>query len=248
MSDEFPYLSINDFYTFPDPKTLEDDEGIVGVGGNLSPGMLFSAYYQGIFPWYDEEPILWWSLNPRLILLPENLVVTKSMRKLFKKRAFHVTLDKTFSDVIKGCSNIVRSHEDGTWITDEIIKAYTKLHEEGFAHSVEVWNGEGKLCGGLYGVSIGGYFAGESMFALESNSSKYGFITLALFLEEKGFKFIDCQQETQHLMSLGAKSVKRDNFYKLLNESLNFSTYKGNWGEIFTEFQDFDPLKRILGV
>lgn len=245
MSNDFPYLEINDFYTFPNPLDLDDDEGIVGVGGNLSPGMLFSAYYQGIFPWYDEEPILWWSLNPRLILKPENLKVTKSMKKLFKKKRYKVTLDKAFPDVIKGCREIVRSHEEGTWITDEIVEAYIKLHDEGFAHSVEIWNHENRLVGGLYGVSIGSYFAGESMFARESNSSKYGFIKLTLYLKEKGFKFIDCQQETTHLMSLGAESVERKIFYNLLNQSLKDGSYKGNWSEIFDDFSSFNPLNSI---
>ncbi len=245
MSDDFPYLEIDDFYTFPNPLELHDEEGVVGVGGNLSPGMLFSAYYQGLFPWYDEHPILWWSLNPRLILRPENLKVTKSMKKLFKKSRYRVTLDRAFKDVVSGCREIVRSHEEGTWITDEIVESYCKLHEEGFAHSVEVWNDDDKLVGGLYGVSIGSFFAGESMFALESNSSKYGFITLTLFLKKKGFKLIDCQQETEHLQSLGAKAVNRKEFYKLLNCSLDEESYRGNWGELFDDFPMFNPLNEI---
>lgn len=248
MSDNFPFLSINDFYTFPDPRELDDDEGIVGVGGNLSPGMLLSAYYQGIFPWYDEEPILWWSLNPRLILLPDKLKVTKSMKKLFKKGRFRVTVDESFDRVIRGCSNIIRSHEDGTWITDDIISAYTELHREGFAHSVEVWNRDGELVGGLYGISIGNFFAGESMFAIESNASKYGFITLTLFLKSKGFHFIDCQQETEHLKSLGAEAVDRREFYTKLEEAVNIPTYKGSWREIFPEFTNFKPFEQINEV
>lgn len=243
MSDDFPYLDINDFYTFPNPLDLEDDEGIIGVGGNLSPGMLFSAYYQGIFPWYDEKPVLWWSLNPRLILKPSEIKVTKSMKKMFKKSVYKVTMDNAFEDVMRNCSEISRSHEDGTWITEEIIHAYKKLHDEGFAHSIEVWNQNGDLAGGLYGVSIGSFFAGESMFAKESNSSKYGFITLARYLEQKGFEFIDCQQETAHLESLGAKAVDRKEFYKLLSQSVVHSTFKGNWSEIFNDFESFDPLK-----
>lgn len=245
MSDEFPYLAINDFYTFPDPLSLEDDEGIVGVGGNLSPGMLFSAYYQGLFPWYDEHPILWWSLNPRLILKPENIKVTKSMGKLFKKSMYRVTMDNSFKDVVTGCREISRSHEDGTWITDEIVEAYSVLHDEGFAHSVEVWDNNNKLVGGLYGVSIGNFFAGESMFSKESNTSKYGFITLALFLKEKGFDFIDCQQETKHLASLGAAPVDRKDFYKFLNSSLKKNTYRGDWSKIFEDFSTFNPINFI---
>ncbi|MGL1892665.1 MAG: leucyl/phenylalanyl-tRNA--protein transferase [Spirochaetaceae bacterium] len=248
MSDDFPYLEINDFYTFPDPLEMPEDEDIVGVGGNLSPGMLFSAYYQGLFPWYEEEPILWWSLNPRLILKPSEINVTKSMKKLFKKRVYRVTLDNAFRDVVLGCKHISRSHEDGTWISDDILDAYTNLHSEGYAHSVEVWNTENKLVGGLYGISIGSFFAGESMFALESNSSKYGFITLALFLEQKGIKFIDCQQETEHLKSLGAKTVKRSEFYNLLNKSLKEATYKGNWKELFEDFNSFNPINMINEV
>ncbi len=212
MSDDFPYLEIEDFYQFPNPIDLDDEEGIVGVGGNLSPGMLFSAYYQGIFPWFDEEPILWWSLNPRLILKPDELRVSKSMKKLLKQKKFKVTLDKCFSSVISSCSKIKRSHEEGTWITEEIISSYIKLHKEGFAHSVEVWDDNNNLVGGLYGVSIGSYFAGESMFAKVSNSSKFGFITLVLFLKSKGFKFIDCQQETVHVTIVGSTFVKRHYF------------------------------------
>lgn len=239
MSNNFPYLRIEDYYEFPDP--MESDDEIIAVGGNLSPGMLFSAYYQGLFPWYDEKPILWWSLNPRLLLFPEKIKVTKSMMKLFKKGRFKVTIDKAFKDVVMGCQSIKRSHEDGTWITDEIIDSYYKMHLEGFAHSVEVWN-NGKLVGGLYGISIGSFFAGESMFARESNASKYGFITLVKFLEKKGFRFIDCQQETEHLKSLGAEPVKRREFYKYLNSSLNDGTYRGNWNEMFPEFHDFKPF------
>lgn len=227
---------------------MDDDEGIVGVGGNLSPGMLVSAYYQGIFPWYDEEPILWWSLNPRLLLFPDNLKVTKSMRKLFKKCRFKVTVDEAFNQVIRGCSQISRSHEEGTWITDDIISAYTELHREGFAHSIEVWNEEGELAGGLYGISIGNFFAGESMFAKESNASKYGFITLTLFLKSKGFSFIDCQQETEHLKSLGAEPVDRDTFYNGLEKAVKVPTFLGNWSEIFPDFKDFNPLDYIYGV
>lgn len=245
MSDDFPYLEIEDYYEFPDPMDLPEDEGVVGVGGNLSPGMLFSAYYQGLFPWYDEKPVIWWSLNPRLILKPENIKVTQSMRKLFKKGVYRVTVDRAFSMVISGCRDIVRRHEDGTWISDDIIEGYTALHREGFAHSVEVWNRDGTLAGGLYGVSIGSYFAGESMFAKESNASKYGFITLALFLKEKGFKFIDCQQETEHLKSLGAHTVERPEFYTLLNSSLKEPSFRGNWSEIFTDFDSFNPINVI---
>ncbi len=242
MSADFPFLDINEFFSFPNPLELDDDESVVGAGGNLSPGMLFSAYYQGLFPWYSEPPILWWSLNPRLILIPQNLKVTKSMEKLFKKDMYRVTLDRCFKDVITGCQRVVRSHEDGTWINNEIVEAYTNLHNEGFAHSVEVWNKNGDLVGGLYGVSIGNTFAGESMFSLEPNSSKYGFIKLVRFLESKDFSFIDCQQETSHLMSLGAASVSRSEFYSLLNEALKESTYRGNWSEIFNDFTDFNPL------
>ncbi len=238
MSDDFPYLEIDQFFKFPDPEDSEDD--VVAVGGNLSPGMLFSAYYQGLFPWYDEKPILWWSLNPRLLIYPQNLVVSKSMKKLFKSNKFRVTVDTDFKNVVRQCQEIKRSHEDGTWITDEILDAYYKLHLEGMAHSVEVW-ADDRLVGGLYGVSIGSFFAGESMFAKESNASKYGFITLVKYLEEKSFKFIDCQQETAHLTSLGGKAVDRDQFYRDLNESLKEETYLGDWSVIFSDFKDFKP-------
>lgn len=242
MSDDFPYLEIEDYLEFPDP--LDSSDEIIASGGNLSPGMLFSAYYQGIFPWYDEKPILWWSLDPRLLLFPEDLKVTKSMKKLFKKDRFRVTLDRAFKDVVKGCQKIKRSHEDGTWISDEILEAYYKLHQEGFAHSVEVWDGE-ELVGGLYGVSIGGFFAGESMFAKVSNASKYGFIKLVKYLDLKGFKFVDCQQETEHLKSLGAIPVKRSRFYELLNIAVKDGTYRGDWSEIFSDFSDFSDFRTL---
>lgn len=245
VSNDFPYLAIDEYFEFPNP--LEIEEEVIAAGGNLSPGMLFSAYYQGLFPWYDEKPILWWSLNPRLLLFPKKIKVTKSMKKLFKKERFKVTIDKCFKDVIQGCQAIKRSHEDGTWISQEIVEAYMALHKEGFAHSVEVWENE-TLVGGLYGVSIGSFFAGESMFAKVSNASKYGFITLVKYLDQKGFKFVDCQQDTEHLKSLGAETVDRKEFYSFLNESLKDGTYRGNWGILFDDFEQFHPLNNEIGV
>lgn len=236
MCDEFPWLSVDDYYYFPSP--LETDDDVVGVGGNLSPGMLLSAYSQGIFPWYEEDSdILWWSLNERLILFPDKLKVSGSMKKLIKKGAYRISLDRDFRNVISGCSSITRSHEKGTWIHPEMIEAYCSLHKEGYAHSVEVWKDE-ELVGGLYGVAIGSCFAGESMFARESNTSKLGFIALVLFLKEQGFDLIDCQQETSHLKSLGAEVVSKEVYYKYLTECMQKRSLRGNWSELFPSFPE----------
>jgi leucyl/phenylalanyl-tRNA--protein transferase len=201
---------------FPPPsQALRDPEGLLAAGGDLSIERLLNAYSQGIFPWYsDPDPILWWSPDPRLILRPDKLHISKSLRKLQKKSLYRVTYDVDFKQVISLCA-ATRAHQEGTWITPDIAHAYTQLHKQGYAHSVEVWRGN-ELVGGLYGVALDRVFFGESMFSLESNTSKLAFVTLIEDLVEHGFKLIDCQVETPHLRSLGAELMPRDEFLEHL--------------------------------
>lgn len=211
------------------------EEGIVAIGGDLSVERLILAYSKGIFPWYsDESPILWWSPDPRFVLFPSQLKISKSMRPLFNQNKFRVTFDQNFVEVIKNCQNISREDQPGTWITADMMKAYIKLHKKGYAHSVEVWQGK-ELVGGLYGVSLGKVFFGESMFAKVSNASKFGFITLVKHLKQKGFLLIDCQQETKHLESLGAAAIKRKDFIEFLNNNEIEETYLGSWENYFKD-------------
>lgn len=234
MDGDFPWLGEDTFYPFPHPETA-DSQGIVAVGGNLSPGMLLSAYSQGIFPWFSPgEPIIWWSLDPRFVLYPDRLHVSKSMKKFMKKKDLSVTMDHSFAEVIRACKQSPRRGQDGTWITEDMEEAYLELHRLGYAHSVEVWL-KGELAGGLYGVSLGKAFFGESMFARVSNASKAALIQLNHFLARRGFHFIDCQQHTAHLESLGAIDVPRKDFIIDLDKALLPRTLKGNWSRIFGE-------------
>ncbi|GHV61309.1 leucyl/phenylalanyl-tRNA--protein transferase [Spirochaetia bacterium] len=214
----FPCLGEHERYRFPDPEKSPGD--IVAVGGNLSPGMLLSAYEQGIFPWYNpEDPILWQCPDPRFVLFPENLHISASMQRVFKRCEFEIALDRDFAGVINGCAEIDRPGQDGTWITNDIIAAYTELHRLGYAHSAESYH-EGKLVGGCYGIVLGRVFFGESMFARQSNASKAAFLTLAQNLFADGIAFIDCQVHTDHLESLGGVEMGRPEFLKLLRETL----------------------------
>ena len=202
---------------FP-PVENADEQGLLAVGGELNVNSLISAYRQGIFPWYDSsQPVLWWSPNPRMVLFPEKLKVSKSMKQLLKKDAFKVTFNGAFGEVLENCANIKRPGQDGTWITDEIQDQYQKLHELNIAQSVEVWR-DGKLVGGIYGIYLRDkkIFCGESMFAKASNASKFGFIKLVEKLRKEGIKLIDCQIYTDHLASLGAKEIPRKEFMKFL--------------------------------
>ncbi|MFP3958531.1 MAG: leucyl/phenylalanyl-tRNA--protein transferase [Spirochaetaceae bacterium] len=231
MSESFPYLSEHRRITFPSPEEA-DAHGLVAAGGNLSPGLLLSAYSQGIFPWYSEgEPILWWSPDPRFVLFPDELHVAKSLRRTLNHGAFSVTLDQAFQEVIVACSVAPRRGQVGTWITDEMIEGYTTLYELGYAHSLEVWE-RGTLAGGLYGVSLGGMFFGESMFARVSDASKVGFVVLARALRERGFDCIDCQMYTGHLARFGAREMSRSAFLGLLGRSLRRPTLRGDWQDI----------------
>jgi leucyl/phenylalanyl-tRNA--protein transferase len=228
MGNDFPYLSEQERFAFPSVEKATT-EGVVAWGGNLSPGMLLSAYQQGLFPWFAPgEPILWWSPDPRYILFPAEVHVSQSMRKVLRKGGFSVTFDFDFHAVIRACGDVPRPGQNGTWITDDMLRAYRKLHDLGYAHSAEVWQG-GRLVGGLYGVSLGRCFFGESMFSLVSNASKVALITLARSLEQAGFYFIDCQIYTPHLESMGARPIARKRFIAMLEDGLQLPTIKGSW-------------------
>ncbi len=218
----------DDELIFPAPE-LADEDGILAIGGDLSPERLLLAYQNGIFPWFNEEdPIIWWSPDPRFVLLPHQLKVSKTMRQTLRRNVFTITLDTDFKSVLENCQAIRRNGQDGTWITGEMLAAYVRLHELGFAHSVEVWQ-EGALVGGLYGISLGKCFFGESMFAKVSNASKAGFITLVQHLETLGFDMIDCQTETEHLQSLGADFISRADFLEYLKLNNKKESWTGKW-------------------
>lgn len=229
----------DDEIVFPHPE-LADPNGILAVGGDLSPDRLLLAYEWGIFPWFNPgEPILWWSPDPRFVLFPDELKIAKSMRPYFNQRKFEVTFDRNFEDVIRACQTQKRDRQmGGTWITEEMVQGYCKLHELGYAHSVEVWQGE-ELVGGLYGVSLGKIFFGESMFAKVSNASKFGFITLVQQLKKLDFQLIDCQQKTKHLASLGARSIDRKVFLAFLEKNQQKETLVGKWIQLSKKLPDF---------
>jgi leucyl/phenylalanyl-tRNA--protein transferase len=225
------YWLSDDELIFPHP-TLANPDGILAVGGDLSPERIILAYDNGIFPWFNEEdPIIWWSPDPRFVLYPSKLKVSKSMRKVLRDEVFQITFDTAFEEVIKACSKIPRGGQEGTWITEDMVDAYIQLHELGFAHSVEVRQ-NGVLVGGLYGIALGRCFSGESMFAKVSNASKAGFITLVKELEAIGFDMIDCQTHSNHLESLGAESITRDDFLSFLEKNQEKETLRGNWTEL----------------
>jgi leucyl/phenylalanyl-tRNA--protein transferase len=205
---------LDDNIQFPDVSKATK-VGLLAIGGDLSAERLILAYKSGIFPWYEEnEPILWWSPDPRFVLYPEKLKVSKSMRQLLGQNKFKVTFNKAFEDVIKKCSVIDRTGQYGTWITTSMVEAYCKLHVLGYAKSVEVWQNN-NLVGGLYGIDLGNsIFCGESMFAEVSNASKVGFIT---FVQQNNYNLIDCQLHTSHLESLGGEEISRNEFINLLN-------------------------------
>jgi leucyl/phenylalanyl-tRNA--protein transferase len=200
---------------FP-PVSEANPEGILAIGGDLSPERLLLAYKNGIFPWFEEgEPIYWWSPNPRMVLFLDELVVSKSMRNILNRNIFKVTFNQNFKEVISNCQKIKRDGQNGTWITNDMIEAYCKLNELGIAKSVEVWQ-KGELVGGLYGIDLGHIFCGESMFSKVSNASKVAFIELASQLKFANYKVLDCQVYNEHLESLGCREIDRTDFMKLL--------------------------------
>ncbi|MFN3939033.1 MAG: leucyl/phenylalanyl-tRNA--protein transferase [Chitinophagales bacterium] len=218
--------------SFPNPD-FADDDGLLAVGGDLSVPRLISAYTNGIFPWYTVDGVpFWYSPDPRFVLFPPNLTVSKSMRQLFKKNAFTVTADTCFAEVIRNCAVVERRGDAGTWITGDFIDAYIKLHKEGIAHSVEVWSGD-RLVGGLYGVAYGRVFTGESMFTHVSNASKYGFIKMVQLLSTHGFQLIDCQDYSDHLRSMGATDIPRSQFLQIIHANNQEEFTAVNWEKLF---------------
>ena len=223
-----PVFLLSEELAFP-PTHLASEGGLLAVGGDLSAERLLLAYGQGIFPWYaEEEPILWWSPDPRLIMSPEEIRISRSLKRLLNQATFQVTMDTAFEQVIQACARVRLQSGEATWIVNDMIQAYARLHKEGFAHSVEAWSG-GELAGGLYGVSLGGCFFGESMFTRVSNASKVAFVYLARQLSDWSFTLIDCQVTTGHLMRFGAHEVSRASFMELLNQSLRLPTRRGLW-------------------
>lgn len=215
----FPWLEVDERFTFPDPETA-DSEGVVACGGNLSPGMLLSAYSQGIFPWFSEGgPILWWSPDPRFVVFPCEVHVSGTMKKILRQGRFGFSFDSAFREVITSCAAAPRPGQNGTWITHGMVEAYCRLYELGYAHSVEVWE-RGRLAGGLYGVALGKIFFGESMFSRAGSASKAGFIFLSEVLGEKGFRLIDSQVRTDHVAALGGREIPRREYLEILRQLL----------------------------
>lgn len=213
----------------PLTRALTSPNGLLAAGGDLSPQRLLQAYSQGIFPWYNPgEPILWWSPDPRMVLVPGEFRISRSLRRCLRSGKFHVKLDTDFVAVIRACAETPRAGQEGTWITREMQRAYCKLFQLGIAHSVETWLA-GQLVGGLYGLAIGGMFYGESMFARVSDASKVAAAHLARFLEEEGFGMIDCQMSTPHLASLGAHEIPRADFIARLRALVARTWQPGRW-------------------
>lgn len=219
---------LTDEVGFPDPN-LASDDGLLAMGGDLSPERLILAYASGIFPWYSEgEPILWWSPNPRMVVIPEKFKASKSLRQLIHRKTFELKIDTQFEQVIHECAKMERENQEDTWITPEMEAAYLKLHKAGFAHSFETYL-QGELVGGLYGISIGKAFFGESMFHQVSNASKVAYYHLVQFALQHDFQVIDAQQETDHLKSLGGELMERSDFLSLLDQVIASPTIRGSW-------------------
>lgn len=214
---------------FPNPETA-DSEGILAVGADLKVETLIQAYSMGIFPWfseYDPYPV-WWSPPERMVLVPGEHKVSKSMNQVLRKNPFTFTLDLAFEQVIQHCAEVYREDQGGTWITQEMIEAYVELHKHGYAHSAEIWS-DGRLVGGLYGVSLGKIFCGESMFSLLPNASKFAFIKLSDWLKNQGFILLDCQNYTAHLESMGAALIPRKDYLNILAKATKIETLRGKW-------------------
>lgn len=228
MSSVGPYwLETNGENQFPDVSlALQEPDGLLAVGGDLCVPRLLNAYRHGIFPWYsDGQPILWWSPDPRSVLFPEHLHISRSLNKTLRKNQFEITLDQAFSEVVQTCAI---ERKDGTWITSDMVKAYVALYEHGAAHSVECWQKD-KLVGGLYGVALGQVFFGESMFSHMRDASKVAFVHLVQQLQQWNYAFIDCQVKSPHLDSLGAQLIPRDQFISLLKRHCSVQDELGSW-------------------
>jgi len=223
-----PVYRIPSQHVFPDPTSAQPD-GLLGVGGDLHPRRLMLAYNNGIFPWYNEgQPILWFSPDPRFVIFPDALVINRSLRKVVRKRKFEIRLDTQFAAVVQACRQMSRPRQKGSWITEEMAEAYTKLHEEGHAHSVEAFL-DGELVGGLYGVGVGTLFSGESMFAHVSDASKVAFVWLVEQLKRWGYRLIDCQVPTDHLGRFGAVEISRQRYLEQLSICRTAQGREGTW-------------------
>ncbi len=226
-----PLFRLSEKLDFPSARFAEPD-GLLCVGGDLTPQRLVLAYEKGIFPWFSaNEPLLWWSPDPRLVLFPEKIHISKSLKKKIKKIPFDIKIDNAFEETIQSCALMRKNQGEGTWIIPEMVAAYTKLHRMGYAHSIEAWQ-DNKLVGGLYGVSIGGSFFGESMFAFESDASKIALVALADFLKKNKFDLIDCQVTTQHLLDMGAVEISRSVFLNIIKKSVKRKMDKSLWNLI----------------
>jgi leucyl/phenylalanyl-tRNA--protein transferase len=216
---------------FPDTSAaLTEPNGLLAVGGDLSPARLLSAYRRGIFPWFEEpQPVLWWSPDPRSVLFPEELHISRSLRKTLRRGHFRLSVDSQFNEVMGLCGALREGDGNGTWIGREMLGAYGELHRLGYAHSVEVSNQHGALVGGLYGVALGAGFFGESMFSLETDASKVALVGLVSVLQRAGYRFIDCQIESDHLNSLGARNLARLDFERLLDQTTDTPTDSAQW-------------------
>ena len=214
-----PIFRLSDKLDFPHASFASDD-GLLCIGGDLSYQRLILAYENGIFPWFSEnEPLLWWSPDPRLVLFPENLHISKSLKKKINKKLFDIKINSAFDQTIRSCALLRRKKEEGTWIVPEMVKAYIKLHKLGYAHSIETWQ-DNKLVGGLYGISIGGSFFGESMFSFVNDASKIALVALVKLLKKSRFDVIDCQVTTQHLLDMGAVEIPRTVFLNIIKKSV----------------------------
>ena len=211
-----PLYALDNRLWFP-PVDHALEDGLLAMGGDLNTERLLLAYRKGIFPWYEGDTPLWWCPDPRFVLFPHELKVSKSMQQLLKRKAFTFTTNRAFAQIIHHCKNVLRDGQDGTWITSDVEKAYTQLHQKGFAHSAEVWQ-HNELVGGLYGIRLGNIFFGESMFSHVSNASKFAFISFVQQLKNEGVALIDCQVYTEHLESLGARMIPRSSFIDLLTK------------------------------
>lgn len=227
----FPIPRLGADYIFPDPR-LAMDEGLLAYGGDLNPNRVLKAYQHGIFPWFNpQDPILWWSPNPRAIMLPQEFKVSKSFSRVLRNKNYTIQFDNNFEKVISLCAKIPRKDEGESWIVEAMRQSYTLIHQKGYAHSVEVYMDQ-KLVGGLYGVSLGAAFFGESMFSLVKDGSKIAFFYLNEFCKHNGFDYIDCQMPTPHLQSLGAKEIEREHFLDMLKLSNKKQTLSGSWADL----------------
>jgi len=221
-----PVFQLTKKLIFP-PAELAEKNGLLAIGGDLSPERLLLAYRSGIFPWYSEgDPILWWSPSPRLVIFPAEFKIPKRLSRLVRQGKYTVTMNHVFRQVITACATTDKRQGKGTWITNDMIEAYCMLHEMGYAHSVECWLDD-ELAGGLYGISLGGIFFGESMFSQQTNSSKIGLVHLIKKLQKSNFDLIDCQMKTEHLIQFGAREIPGNDFRKMLNKSIERSDQIG---------------------